>query len=314
MTGLTLGGGLGIDSTAHGLSCDALVGLTVVDADGRARQVSATREPDLWWASRGGGGGNFAVVTTMRLRTHAARSMGVFSVTYPWKDAAAAVRGWASRIEALPRSVWCNLQLMVGASGMTRVQIGGRCEAGDQEAEALAMQSSIGVDATDVATSEKSFMDAVRGFGGGSTTARAASVAGSDVVVAMTQTLSEALPRIVERRAITGTDSKVILDPLTGAVRDQPVDSTPFPWRNHLAELQWVVHLPNDPSANAVRSARSWVNDAHQEIALESAGAYVNRLEPGRPLGAYYGANLTRLHQIKARVDPDGFFRSPYTV
>lgn len=314
VTGSTLGGGLGIDSTSRGLSCDSLTSLTVVTADGQVRRVDPEREPDLWWASRGGGGGNFAVVTSMTLRTTAARRMGVFSLTFPWRHAATALRGWAVRIEAMPRSAWCTIALAVDAEGAARVQIRGRCDAGDQDSQARALQRAVGVDAESVSTSEKSFLDAVRWFGGGSTTPRGASVAGSDVVAAMTRSLSESLPRLVAGRAASGTVSRVILDPLTGAVRDQAVDATPFPWRQHLAELQWIVQLPTDPSRQAVRSARSWVNQAHQAVAGDSVGAYVNRLEPGRPLVDYYGTNLTRLRQVKAQVDPDGFFRSPYTV
>lgn len=314
VTGLTLGGGLGIDSTARGLSCDALTGLTIVTADGRVRGVDAVREPDLWWASLGGGGGNLGVVTTMRFRTHAARPMGVFTLAFAWRHAAAAVRGWAARVEAMPRSVWCNLQLVVGPDGARRVVIGGRCAAGDQDAQARALERAVGRDALTVSTSRQPFMDGVRRFGGGSTTPRGAFVAGSDVVASMTRTLAEALPRVVARRAGSGTVSRVILDPLTGAVRDQPVDATPFPWRRHLAELQWHVQLPADPSRAAVRSARAWVEDAHRAVGPASVGAYVNRLEPGRPLADYYAENLGRLRRTKDRFDPDGFFRSAYTM
>ncbi len=113
---------------------------------------------------------------------------------------------------------------------------------------------------------------------------------------------------------MSGTVSSVTLDPLTGAVTDFSPDATAFPWRHHLAELQWHVRFPSDFSAEAVQDARDWVNTAHQAIESESAGAYVNRLEPGRPLADYYGANLVRLRRIKSNVDPSGFFRSPYTV
>ncbi|MDQ3224250.1 MAG: BBE domain-containing protein, partial [Gemmatimonadota bacterium] len=103
-------------------------------------------------------------------------------------------------------------------------------------------------------------------------------------------------------------------DPLTGAVSDRRAGATAFPWRHHLAELQWSVRFPSDPSLEAVKAARRWVNGAHQAIASESVGAYVNRLEPGRSTADYYGANLARLRRIKAAVDPSDFFRSAYTV
>ena len=91
-------------------------------------------------------------------------------------------------------------------------------------------------------------------------------------------------------------------------------DATPFPWRHHLAELQRSVHFPSDPTQDAASAARDWITSAHQSIASASVGAYINRLEPGRPLTDYYGTNLDRLRRIKTAVDPTGFFRSPYTV
>ncbi|MEV6878278.1 FAD-binding oxidoreductase [Amycolatopsis sp. NPDC051128] len=74
--GHILGGGYGTLSRQFGLVVDHLyaVEVVVVDPDGRARLVVATREPgdpnrELWWAHAGGGGGNFGVVTKYWLRS-----------------------------------------------------------------------------------------------------------------------------------------------------------------------------------------------------------------------------------------------------
>ena len=69
ITGLTLGGGIGLLGRVHGLTCDRLVGAQVVLADGRVVDCDDDHEPDLFWALRGAGGGQFGVVTSLRFDT-----------------------------------------------------------------------------------------------------------------------------------------------------------------------------------------------------------------------------------------------------
>lgn len=68
--GLTLGGGYGIFSRRYGLTCDSLMEVTMVDGNGKV--ISSRNDNDLLWACRGGGSGNFGVVTEMKFKTHEA--------------------------------------------------------------------------------------------------------------------------------------------------------------------------------------------------------------------------------------------------
>ena len=69
ITGLTLGGGIGLLGRRDGLTCDRLVGAQVVLPDGSVVDCDCDREPDLFWGLRGAGGGHFGLVTSLRFIT-----------------------------------------------------------------------------------------------------------------------------------------------------------------------------------------------------------------------------------------------------
>jgi FAD/FMN-containing dehydrogenase len=69
VAGIIQSGGFGSFSKAYGLAAAGLLEAEVVTADGSVRIVNAHREPDLFWALKGGGGGGFGVVTRLTLRT-----------------------------------------------------------------------------------------------------------------------------------------------------------------------------------------------------------------------------------------------------
>jgi FAD/FMN-containing dehydrogenase len=66
VVGYTLGGGLSWLGRKYGWACNRVAAIELVTADGEARTVDATSDPDLFWALRGGGGG-YAIVTALHV-------------------------------------------------------------------------------------------------------------------------------------------------------------------------------------------------------------------------------------------------------
>ncbi|MER7730538.1 FAD-binding oxidoreductase [Streptomyces erythrochromogenes] len=123
IAGLTLGGGLGLASRAYGTTADRLTGARVVTPDGTVREVSAERDahPDLFWALRGGGGGNFGVVTEFRFRTHGAGDCAFAELHWPAAASADVLRGWQRWLAGLPDPFWSQVEFTVeAASGRDR--------------------------------------------------------------------------------------------------------------------------------------------------------------------------------------------------
>jgi FAD/FMN-containing dehydrogenase len=103
--GLTLGGGMGWLTRQYGLSIDNLLGVEIVLADGSIVAADVHRNPDLFWAVRGGGG-NFGVVTRFDFRLHpVGPTVHMAMVFFRLDDGAAALRRARDIIGSLPASV-----------------------------------------------------------------------------------------------------------------------------------------------------------------------------------------------------------------
>src|SRR6266516_1440176 len=117
IAGLALGGGVGFASRKYGLTCDNLVEATVVLADGTAVVANKRVHPDLYWALRGGGGGNFGIVTRLVFRTHPVSQVATYAIEWPWSDAAKVVQAWQRLAPQAPDVLFALLNLNSTVSG-----------------------------------------------------------------------------------------------------------------------------------------------------------------------------------------------------
>ncbi|MBF6047106.1 FAD-binding protein [Streptomyces sp. NRRL B-1677] len=103
--GFVPGGGLGWQTRKFGMACDRLVSARIVLADGRTVTASAAENPDLFWATRGGGGGNFGVITSLELRPTDVPTLVTYNLTWPWEAAQRVVEAWQHWIIGGPRDL-----------------------------------------------------------------------------------------------------------------------------------------------------------------------------------------------------------------
>jgi FAD binding domain/Berberine and berberine like len=111
IAGLTLGGGLGLLGRRFGLTCDRLVAARVVLADGQIVDCDAGREPELFWALRGAGGGQFGVVTSLTFETVPEPLTARFELRWAPEAAADAVSAWQRWAPHAPDEMTANLSV-----------------------------------------------------------------------------------------------------------------------------------------------------------------------------------------------------------
>ena len=74
--GYTQGGGHSLLSTHFGLAADQVLEYNVVTADGKILKATPEKNSDLYWALSGGGGGTYAVVTSITIRAYPVGDVG----------------------------------------------------------------------------------------------------------------------------------------------------------------------------------------------------------------------------------------------
>ncbi|MFC5286144.1 FAD-binding oxidoreductase [Actinokineospora guangxiensis] len=304
--GLTLGGGLGVLSRKYGLTCDNLVGATVVTADSRQLGVSAEEEPDLFWGLRGGGGGNFGIVTDFTFATHPIPDeLSYFRLDFAPGAVAEALGAWQEWVAGAPPELWSNLVVVGGSPPRGRVS---GCFVGPRS-RLEGLLDGLAATPANRLVREGDFLDVVVHFAGcGSLAACAPSRAPREAFAASSRVLAAPTDpgRLVAQ--VDGRDGMdLLIDSLGGAIAEVGPAETAFPHREALATVQ----IYQEATAEAAASASRAVAEVRDALARDGlSGGYVNYIESAMPDWGimYYGDNVNRLRDTAKRYDPDNVF------
>ncbi|MFC0527547.1 FAD-binding oxidoreductase [Phytohabitans kaempferiae] len=304
MAGLTLGGGYGPLVGRLGLAADNLLGATVVLADGRIVTADATAEPDLFWALRGGGG-NFGVVTALRVRLHPVPRLVTGFALHAWPGAAAVLARLGDLLATAPDELTVPSGVISGPDGGPAVFLSPTW-CGDEAAGGPVLDEVLGLGAPVVAErSPVTYHDLLARFepyaaGGRHHEMRTRSLPG------YTAGAIEALVAAGEAR--TSPLSGVVVHHFHGAAARVPDDATAFGnRRDHLMVEIGAVWEPDDPAA----PHRAWTEEVWSALSgVALPGGYPSLLAPGDrdQIAHAYGDNAARLKGVKAHYDPHGVF------
>ncbi|SOD70491.1 FAD/FMN-containing dehydrogenase [Jatrophihabitans sp. GAS493] len=335
ITGLTLGGGVGVLTGAYGLACDQLAAVDLITADGRLQTVSATTQPDLFWALRGGGGGSFGAVTALTFRVRPAPTIGTYYLQWPWRSAAAVLTAWQHWIGGTARELWSTCKLLVEPGRGQRVVIAGTwlgTKVG-LDAQLQPLLGALPPPVTNTRTSAGYAATMLSEAGCSPRASAATCIAGSltparrQPFSATSSILRQPLPAAGVAAIVAATaagsgvpgmvEGGVSFDSLGGAVDDLAPTATAFPWRGCLADLQYTATWSATRAAANPAPYDAYVQRLRRSLTPWLGGsAYLNYADPTITAypAAYWDGNLPRLQQVKRAHDPHNLFSFPQSV
>jgi FAD binding domain/Berberine and berberine like len=326
IAGLALGGGIGFGARKFGLTCDNLVEATIVTADGQTLVCNASEHADLYWACRGGGGGNFGIVTRLVFRTHPVDRVATFTIQWPWADARHVVQAWQTLAPHAPDGLFSVLNLNAAGGGSPQITSAGQFFGTQEQLESLIRPLVNAGTPTRVSVTSRTYMEAVRFWAGCTGTiaechlqpqgqlGRATFKGKSDYANRPLSTRGIAtLVGQIESRARGGPGSGIVLlDSSGGAINRVAKGATAFVHRDDLFSLQYLSYWDVSAPSSVANANLSFLRRFRGAMRPYVSGfAYQNYIDPelANWRHAYYGSNFNRLVAVKRRYDPRNVFR-----
>lgn len=320
IAGLTLGGGFGWITRKYGMTIDSLISADLVTADGKMITASDKSHPDLFWAIRGGGG-NFGVVSSFEFQLHPIGPEVLSGlIVHPLEEAPGLLREFRRIAHGAPDelTIWSVMRKAPPLPFLPEewhgreVLIFAACYTGNMAdgERALAELRGLGKPIADVIsphpfTGWQAAFDPLLSPGARNYWKSHDFVELSDGVIDVILDAVSNLP---------GPECEIFIAQLGGAMARVPDDATAFPQR--ASHFTMNVHTRWRDSADDGKCIQ-WARDMFEAAKPYSSGSvYVNFMPEDETdrLGGAYGANMTRLADIKAKYDPGNLFRVNHNI
>ncbi|KZT64703.1 Glucooligosaccharide oxidase [Daedalea quercina L-15889] len=340
-------GGYGFTSRQWGLTLDAVIGATVVLANGTIVEASALQYPDLFWALRGAAP-SFGIITHFHFHTFAAPTQPTF-FNYFWSlpldQAVSAISLYQnfSFSPAIPKEIGFELNLFTGTNeGEIKLNLQGSYYGSPENFEPIVepFLNAMPDQSTEPQVNVTSWLENQELLAGTTLASTDPSTGlAVDHDTFYTKSLTTPLDTPMSLDAITALATWMSVEgwntsaknwfvqlELYGGISSQiqtvPSDATAYVNRNSLWTIQFyassIDFMPPYPEDGIPFVDGLYNSVTANEPDAYKYGAYANYIDPLLTSEEwhrlYYGSNYDRLRQIKTKFDPTGVFTFPQSI
>ncbi len=321
--GLLLGGGIGFSSRKLGLTCDSLLETEIVTAEGQILTCNERENEDLFWACRGGSGGNFGVNVSYTFRATPVDDVSIYDLQWHLEDGEKVLPALQDIAMQAPDDFSCRMGggrpgKVGGGRGPANVNaLGQYFGPRDDLLELLEPVLRLAKPTKEV-IAEKTFWQAKDYFFHNTPIDRF-QVKSSYVQSALPEQGIEELLRQVESWPGSSNEDGggFAVFALGGAISRIPKEDTAYVHRDSKFLLAIEGSWTGSDSDRTEQANVDWVEVFADRMRSYTTGfAYQNFIDRSQAdwAHAYYGDNLDRLVRTKRIRDPENFFRFPQSV
>jgi len=309
--GLVLGGGVGLNLRDQGLLIDQLRETEIVTADGKLLRCNETENSDLFWACRGGGGGNFGINTSLTFQTFPVETVTAFKVDW-MANLDELLPAMLDLLPSMPNGFGCVLAVEAEANGELNIEIAGQLKGGDANElrRLFAPLYRLAKPNYDI-VKPMSYWEAQTSFLGESGAPEHFDERSRYAFGPMSKAASKTILAELRRWPRTKKRAMWKMFLMGGAASKVAPNATAYVHR--AASMLTAVELNWDATdiGTTLPASQAWLANFHAVMAEHtSERCYQNFIDDTQTnfLRAYYGENLERLVRVKRAVDPKNVF------
>jgi FAD/FMN-containing dehydrogenase len=319
VAGLVLGGGIGFNMRKYGLTCDQLISTRIVLSNGEVITASSTENPEVFWAVRGAGGGNFGIHTEFVMQMFPVTTVTWFRIQ--WRTELEQIFD-AFQDVALEAPPELGVKFMVNAREVNAgedkelyIEILGQYAGDEAQLRSLLNPVYQVASPTMEIIQNLPYWDAQE-FLSEDGSPELAHECSRFCFGKVSPEGRDAIFRNLRNWPGTSVDAMWKYFLMGGKIREVSNDATAFPFREATMissiDLEW---LPNNN--DLLEENFKWLDAFHAEMEqYTSSHCFINFIDRRQTnhLHAYYGEHLERLKAVKRQLDPVNMFNNPKSI